>query len=275
MQSLFQFFARFGATLLFILLEMICFLLIIKYNKPQKDIFINSSGYYSGILQDYTNKINRYSKLSIYADSISKENARLRAELRYATIDASFKKDSLFDTVYNQRYNYISAEVISNSLNQLDNFLTINKGRSTGVAPGMGVISDKGLVGIVKNVTDHYATVISVLSSRSMISASVKDRGFFGRLVWNNNSLNHLLLTDIPKDANVSKGDTIITSGFSTMFPKGIIVGTVENISVESGTGFLQLKVKMSNNMVQLNYVYVIQDLARKELDSLELINIQ
>lgn len=269
MQNLFQFFARFGTTILFVFLEMVCFGLVIKFNSGQKEIFVNSSGFYSGVFLENYHRLSRFYRLSSVADSIAKDNARLRAELRFATIDASFKRDSLVDTVYQQRYSFISAQVVSNSVNQIDNFITVNKGSAMGIQPGMGVINETGIVGVVRQTSRDYATIASVLSSQTRISASVKRNGFFGSLVWDNNSTEYLQLKDIPKHADIVKGDSIITSGFSSIFPKGIFIGRVEEVGFESGSSFYDLKVKMVTNFNRLGYVYVILDKSKPQLDSL------
>jgi len=269
MQNLFQFFARFGTTILFVILEMICFGLVVKFNSGQKEIFLNSSGFYTGVMLENYNRLSRFYKLSSVADSIAKDNARLRAELRFATIDASFRRDSLVDTVYRQRYSFISAQVVSNSVNQIDNFITINKGTALGIQPGMGVINETGIVGVVRQTSRDYATIASVLSSQTRISASIKRNGFFGSLVWDNNSTSYLHLKDIPKHADIVKGDSVITSGFSSIFPKGIYIGKVEEVGFESGSSFYDLKVRLVTNFNSLGYVYVIIDKSKPQLDSL------
>ncbi len=269
MHNLFQFFARFGTIILFILLEMISFFLIIRYNSGQKEIFINSSGFYSGIMLENYNRLSRYYRLSSFADSIAKDNAQLRAELRFATIDASFKRDSLVDTVYQQRYTYISAQVVSNSVNQIDNYITVNKGSALGVLPGMGVINESGIVGVVRYTSRDYATVASLLGSQTKISASIKRNGYFGSLVWDNVSTDYMHLKDIPKHADILKGDSVITSGYSSIFPKGIFIGRVDKISFDSGSSFYDLRVKLVTNFNRLGYVYVIVDKSKPQLDSL------
>lgn len=269
MHNLSQFFGRFGSTILFLFLEIISFFLIVQYNTGQKEVFINSSSFYSGLVLENYSKLSRFYRLSSVADSIAKDNARLRAELRFATIDASFRRDSLIDTTYRQRYSFISAQVVSNSVNQIDNYITINKGSAFGIKPGMGVINDVGIVGVVRQTSANYATVASMLSSQTHISASIKRNGFFGSLVWDNQSSEYMHLTDIPKHANVLKGDSVITSGYSSAFPKGLFVGRVESVGFESGSSFYDLKVKISTDFNNLSYVYVVIDKTKPQLDSL------
>ncbi len=269
MHNLSQFFGRFCSTILFLFLEIISFFLIVQYNTGQKEVFINSSSFYSGLVLENYSKLSRFYRLSSVADSIAKDNARLRAELRFATIDASFRRDSLIDTTYRQRYSFISAQVVSNSVNQIDNYITINKGSAFGIKPGMGVINDVGIVGVVRQTSANYATVASMLSSQTHISASIKRNGFFGSLVWDNRSSEYMHLTDIPKHANVLKGDSVITSGYSSTFPKGIFVGRVESVGFESGSSFYDLKVKISTDFNNLSYVYVVIDKTKPQLDSL------
>ena len=269
MQNLFQFFARYGSAILFIALEVLCFALIVRYNSGQKEIFINSGNFYSGVLLENYSKITHFYRLSGIADSMANENARLRAELRFATIDASFRHDSLIDTVYRQRYSFISAQVVSNSVNQIDNFITINKGSDFGVKPGMGVINNAGVVGIVRQTSRNYATVASLLGSQTKISAAIKRNGYFGSLVWDNTSTEYVYLTDIPKHADILKGDSVITSGYSTTFPRGIYIGRVENVGFDPGSSFYDLKVNLTTDFNNLTYVYVILDKTKPQLDSL------
>lgn len=215
------------------------------------------------------NAVKRYSGMLTTSDSIAAENARLRAELRFATIDASYRRDSVIDTVFKTRYQYISAEVINNTVNQLNNFITINRGSKLGVAQGMGVINDHGLVGIVRAVSTNYATIASVLNIQTRISASIQRNGYFGSLIWTGKDAEHLQLQDIPRHIDVRLGDTVITSGFSAIFPKGIMIGKVSKVSYDKGSNFYDLQVKLNNNIARLNYVYVIIDKSKNEIDSL------
>lgn len=269
MQNLIYFFARFGNFILFLFLEIICFFLIIKFNSGQRDIFINSSGFYSGKMFESLNAIKRYSGLISTSDSVAEENARLRAQLRFATIDASYRRDSIVDTVFKTRYSFISAEVINNSINQPDNFITVNKGRRLGVQPGMGVINDQGIVGIVRKVSENYSTIASVLNSQTKVSAAIRRNRYFGSLSWDGKSPESLILSDIPKYIEIRQGDTVITSGFSATFPQGIMLGTVAKVGFDQGSSFYHLGVKLSNNLSKLNYVYIILDKSRNEIDSL------
>lgn len=218
---------------------------------------------------DYLNAIKVYSGLISLSDSIAEENARLRARLRFATIDASYNRDTIIDTLYKTRYSFISAEVIGNTINQPDNFITINKGQKMGIDPGMGVINDNGIIGIVRKTSKNYATITSLLNSQIKISAAIKRTGAFGSLVWVGRDVRFMHLFDIPKHQEVIVGDTVITSGYSSAFPRGIEIGIVTKVQFDPGSSFYDLLVRLGTDFSALNYVYVIQDKARTEIDSL------
>jgi rod shape-determining protein MreC len=218
---------------------------------------------------DYLNALKVYSGLISLSDSIAEENARLRAKLRFATIDASYNRDTIVDSLYKTRYSFISAEVVSNTINQPDNFITINKGQKMGLEPGMGVINDNGVVGIVRKTSKNFATVSSILNSQTRISAAIKRTGAFGSLIWNGRDIRFVNLQDIPKHQQVITGDTVITSGYSSAFPRGIMIGTVTKVQFDPGSNFYDLQVRLGTDFSRLNYIYIIQDKARIEIDSL------
>jgi rod shape-determining protein MreC len=169
------------------------------------------------------------------------------------------------------QYKTIPAHVINNSLNLVNNYLTLDKGKSDGILPEMGVIGEEGVVGIVYMASEHYSVVISVLNSKSNISCKIKNSDYFGYLKWEHGDSRYAYLKDLPRHAEFNLGDTIITSGYSTVFPEGVMVGTVDDMADSNdGLSYL-LKVKLATNFGKISNVRVITDVQRIEQEELEL----
>ncbi|MFZ4542999.1 MAG: rod shape-determining protein MreC [Saprospiraceae bacterium] len=265
---------RYSGIITFVILESVCMYLVVKYNRNQNEIYLNSSKTISGAVYQRYNKVMQFAALSVIADSMAEENARLYARLgnakfnEYLVKDSTLVRDSL--NHIRQQYIYISALVINNSISLANNYITINRGRKHGVLPGMGVFSAKGVVGVVKNVSENFAQVISVLHQQSRISASLKNSNYFGTLRWKDQSdITHITLETIPKHAVIQAGDTVQTSGYSYIFPVGLPIGTVENYQVETGSNYFSADVKLFEDLGRLKYVYVINNLMRYEQDKL------
>jgi len=265
MRNLFLLIVRYGGFLSFLGLELICFLLIVRYNNDQQKIWIHSSNYFSGKLYDQFNSATKYWNLSVVADSLSAENARLRAELRDARFQEEIIEGSVSDENWQQHYTYIASEVVNNSISRFNNYITINKGARHGIKPRMGVVDDKGIIGIVIRVDEYYSSVMSILNKESRVAASIKKNNFFGSLVWENSNPTIVQLVDVPKHAPVSPGDTIQTSGYSTVFPGGMPIGTVIDASVPAGSNFYDIDIKLFNDLGQISYVYVVNNLMKND----------
>src|SRR5688500_10441371 len=186
MNNLLLFVFRYSAFLLFLLLEIISVILIVKYNKTQRSIFLNSSSIISGKLYNVADKAYEYNNLISVADSLAAENAKLKTQLfnLQRTFDHLPHTQQPFDSCILEPYRMIHARVINNSINQRNNHFTIDRGAQDGIKTGMGVISPHGIAGIIDEVGEQYSTAISVLHSAARISASIKRNKFFGSLVW-------------------------------------------------------------------------------------------
>ena len=169
-----------------------------------------------------------------------------------------------------QHYSYIPAKVINNSTDRQDNYLTINRGMLQGVMPEMAVISSSGIVGIVKDVSKNYASVLSVLHQNSSISAKLSESGYIGSLVWNGRDPKVAQLMDIPNHVQLAEGMLIQTSGFSAMFPAGINIGKVKAFDVKDGDNFYSIDVDLLTDMNNVSVVYVVDNLMRMEQVELE-----
>lgn len=272
MQNLIYFFARFGNFILFLFLEIYCVYLIVNYNKTQNAIFINSSNIITGYLYDKSEELSKYYKLSETADSLARENARLRQKIDILSVkpaDTATVADSTL-----QIYDYYSAKIIKNSYALRDNILLINKGRSQGIESGMGVFTERGIIGIVKNTTKNFSNVVSILNSQSKISVSILNKGYFGTLSWPGFKASHHEILDLPKHASIEKGDTVITSGYSSVFPEGILIGRIEDFEIESGSNFYTISVELFEDMTKTKYVYILNNRFKEELRQLENIEI-
>jgi len=248
--------------------------LAVQYNKNQRDIYINSSNTISGAIYQRYNKIMRYSELSVIADSMAAENARLYARLGNSKFQEFLVKDSVLvkDSLnrVKQQYTYIAASVINNSIALPNNYITLNRGSKHGVMPGMGVITSRGVIGIVRNVSENFSQVMSILHQQSKISASLKNTNYFGTLRWRDQSnILEMSLETIPKHAVINKGDTIQTSGYSYLFPEGISIGKVESYEVEAGSNYFTAQVSLFEDLARLRYVFVVNNLMIKEQEQL------
>jgi len=173
-------------------------------------------------------------------------------------------------TAFYSKYEFVTAKVINNSFYKSRNILTINKGAKKDIAIDMGVISSKGLVGIVKNTSSKYATVQSILNTNSQINSKLKKSNHFGSLVWNTNNPNIVQLIDIPRLAPINEGDTIVTGGKSTIFPEGILIGTINDFKLNEDKNSYTLNIKLFNDMTNLEHVYIIKNNDAEEIISLE-----
>lgn len=272
MQGLFIFFEKFGDLAMFVLLQLICGFLIVSFNKKQSQIWTHSGNRAVGTMYDYAAGTRDYFGLTTINDSLARENAELRAQLKNAQYNKQVERDTAYielDTT-EQQFTYIAAKVVNNSINRSNNSITLNRGRAHGVRPHTGVLSQNGLVGIVRNVSEHYSRVASLLHKQTRISASIKRSNFFGSLVWNENDPRFMNLVDVPKHADLRSGDTILTSGYSVMFPQGFMIGTIEDFELESGSNYYDIRVKLTQDLSNIEYVYIVENLLADELNQLE-----
>lgn len=270
MKNLIQLIVRFHFTILFLIIELVCLLLIISNNNYHKTVFLNSNEAISGDIYNKVSTFSDYVKLSAINDQLSAENTQLHNQLskRYSvSADSfSFHKDSLFK----QQYVYRSAKVINNSINKQRNYITLNKGRNQGIEPEMGVVANNRVVGIVKSVSDNYSTVLSLLNSRLKISARIKKNNHHGSLYWDGKDYRRARLIEIPSHVDIKVGDTITTSSFSSVFPEGLLLGVADEILPSTGGNFREVIILISNDFNQLSYVDVIGDLLKNERIELE-----
>ena len=255
---------------IFLFLELVCFSLIVRNNNFHRGSFLNSSNYLVGSVYDFNTGITEYFKLKTINDNLAVENAVLRSLLEDSKFAASNRIYEKVDTVIRQRYTYVPAKVVNNTTDRRSNYLTINRGILQGVQPEMAVISSNGIVGIVKDVSKNYASVISVLHKNASISAKLADSGYIGSLTWNGDDPQTAQLTDIPNHVQIEAGMLVQTSGYSSMFPSGIPIGKIKSFEIEDGANFYSIDVDLNTSMNSVSMVYVVNNLMKIEQKELE-----
>jgi rod shape-determining protein MreC len=213
--------------------------------------------------------VKDYFSLHYENRKLAEENTRLYNNLKSSFILTRADSAYLVDSLARRKYVYLTTRVINNTVNKQYNFITLNKGSEGGIKPDMAVISSDGIVGVVKSVSANYASVLSLLNRDFTVSAKIKKNGYFGPLNWNGNSANNAILVDIPHHVKINLGDTIVTSGFGGVFPEGFMIGTINDFRLKGGN-YYEIKVELSNDFRKLDYVQVIQNYAKEEIDSLE-----
>ncbi len=240
--------------------------LVVQYNANQRKIYLSSSNLVSGYLYTKYDGLAQYVRLSSVADSLAEENAMLRSELKNAKFRETVLRDTSDREKLLQQFTYIAASIKNNSINRLNNTLTLNRGSTHGIKPRMGVISPKGgVVGIILDTSPRFSTVLSILHKESRISARIKRNGFHGSILWKGNNPRHVQLDAIPKHANLVVGDSIYTSSYSAIFPEEILIGKIDTFWKEPGSNFYTIDVMLVNDLSRAKYVYVIDNLMKEE----------
>lgn len=270
MRLLFLLLWRNNFTLFFILLQSFCIYLIINNNYYQHATILNATNSVVTEVMEGYSYVKEYIHLRENNENLAKENASLREMLNDAKYDVDSSRIVVNDSINFQQYKYITAKVINNSINHRNNYLTLNRGSLQGVKPEMGVITSKGIVGIVKQVSEHYCTVMSFLHKDTRISGMIKRNKFFGSLVWDGVDPAIATLNEIDKTVPVQKGDTIITTAYSAIFPAGIMLGTVVEAKLNPGSNFHQIRVRLSTRFDNLSYVNIVDNLMKNEQRELE-----
>ena len=267
MQQIINFVIRNKNFLLSLLLFSISLVLTIQTHSYHKSRFFNSANFLTGGIYNSINNFTGYLSLKSQNQVLAEENSRLKMLL----FNSENKKDSTYiDTVsYGGKYKFTIANVIRNTYSGANNILLLNKGKNDGLKQDLGVISSKGIVGIIDGTSRRYATVISVLNTVNKISAQLKKTNHFGTLYWNAKSPYFIQLIDIPKIAPVKKGDTIITSGRSSIFPKGIPIGTIHDFKLDAAENYYEVNIKLFNDMTNLEHVYTIENIDAEEINNL------
>ena len=269
MQQIVNFIIRNKIFILFLLLFSTSLFLTFQSHSYHKSKFINSANFLTGGVYESVNNIGGYFNLRKENNILLEENRRLKSIL-YNTKKDSLKKVYRDSTLFNNAsFKLIAAQVYKNSFSATNNYLTINKGKKDSISQDLGVITSKGIVGIIDNTSRKYARVMSVLNTNISINALLKKTNHFGPLSWNSESPQIVQLLDLQKQVPVAIGDTIVTSGLSTIFPKDIPIGEVVAFKLDETKSSYVIDVKLFNDMTNVDHVYIIKNLDAKEISTL------
>ena len=277
-RNIFLFIRRFSNFLFFLVLQIIALYFLFTYNKFHEAAFMDVAGEFTGRISQRYNNIQYYFQLKSTNDSLVKQNTHLLNLLRqnYEKADTAtrFFTDTLrVDSLITiQRFKYYDAKIVGSFVSTQNNYLTIHRGSNQGlpVNKEWGVISPEGIAGRVVSVGDNFSVVMSVLNRQFKVNSMLKKGGETGPVSWDGDNPLYLKLMNIPKSAKVAKGDSVLTSNVSDIYPPGIMVGTVAEIIDDKSSNFYILKLKTATNFSNLQFVYVLEDLQRDERQKLE-----
>ena len=267
MYNLRRFIIKHHFVILFILLEVISILLLANSQRFHRNRMVNTTNDVVGKIYEWGSEIGNYFRLNKANEQLAEENAMLRQRLSvvYDTTTCTYDITQ-GDTLYK----YIPAQVVNNSTTQANNYIIINKGTVDGVERDMSVISTDGIVGVVTDVSRHYASIMSLLHSKSVVGVRIKESQELASVKWETNNYRYGMVEDIPTHILLQKGDTILTSSHSYIFPEDLMVGTVEEFYPTAVDALNRAKIRFATDFATLRHVYVIKDLHKPELDSLK-----
>ncbi|MFZ2285618.1 MAG: rod shape-determining protein MreC [Bacteroidales bacterium] len=269
MISLLNFLLRYKTLILFLILEAVALVLISSSHNYHQTVFYGVARNISGFISGGMEKGAYYFRLRQFNEELVSENLMLRRQMESLTSSPAASLVTVADSVHEINYTYLTARVINNSVNKQKNFITLDKGSRHGVANGMGVTSAAGVVGVVVGVSRNYSEVMSLLNTEFRLSASIERNDYFGSLAWDGTNYRYATLSEIPQHVSVIEGDTIVTSGYSAIFPAGLMVGTLTG-DQRRGGDFVSLRVQLSADFKKLTNVYVIGNLSKEERNKLE-----
>lgn len=274
MRNLLNFLIKYNYWFLFLLLEIASFVLLFRFNHYQQSVFFTSANGLVGKVYEISGSVGEYFHLKSSNEKLMDRNIWL--EQRVAHLEKLLKAKETDSIWYQQRKIPLDscmtfqATVVKNSINRIDNYITLDIGTEAGIRPDMGVVGIDGVVGIVYKTSAHYSLVIPLLNSKSSISCKIVGSDYFGYLQWNGQDSRYAYLRDLPRHAEFHLGDTVVTSGYSTVFPAGLMVGVVDDwLDMHDGLSYL-LRVKLATDFGKLNNVRVVARLGQGEQTALE-----
>ena len=270
MRNLIAFLRRFRVFLFFSLLQLFSLTLYVNYNVFPRNQYLTTASLITGKLLEAENDITKHYNLSANNSALQKENIKLRKKLKSSLYKISGEFIQVSDSLYQQQYSYIPATVINSTVSKRNNYFTLNIGRKQGVYRGLGVFSDKGVVGVIHNTSEHYSVVKSVLTKDINIDVTIEPIGLFGLLKWNGRDARRGSISGISNDLKIKKWSKVLTKGGSGIFPRGLAVGVVEKIKPINGEPLWDVVVKFSENFRTLQRVYIVKNLMIKEQKDLE-----
>ncbi len=270
MDSLLIFLKRIHVLLVFIVLEVTAIVFVVRGDVQRNSVFATSANYIMGNIYDITWRYVGYFNLREANVSLLKQLAQNRNNTNAYINDTATFRDFVDSTNRKLKYRFITASIIKNSVSRQNNFITLDVGREKGVKEDMGVVSPDGVVGIVVAVSDHFSLALSVLNKKIGISAKLKANNFYGSILWPGKDYKMAILTEIPNHVELKEGDTVVTSGYSAVFPGGIPIATVDTFEKNSEDNFYNINVKLLTDLKCVSYVFVIENLMQDEQLNLE-----
>lgn len=265
MRNLLNFFIRYGAWFLFVFYAAISCFLLFQRNPFQHHVYLTSANAVVSGVYDVAANVTGYINLRDINADLQRRTADLESEVialreHNRALRQQLLQDSLRTTDSLGRFRFILATVVNNSVVNPYNYITVNKGRLDSIQPEMGVMDQNGVVGVVNTVSDHHARIISLLNPNFRLSCKLRGNDAFGSLVWDGKSPYEAILEELPKQVRFHKGDTIITSGYSAVFPEGIPVGTIIGSTRGEDDNFNPLRIKLLTDFSTLSTVKVISN---------------
>ena len=276
MRNLIDFLLKHHAWIIFLFYVVVSCALLFGSNPYQRSVFFGSSNRVVSQVYEAKDAVTGYfglrtanADLLHYNGELEQENIRLRRLLQKYSYAAAADSLAATDTIL-QHYDFVVAHVINNSVTHLENYITLDKGSADGVEPEMAVVDHRGVIGIVNVVNEHNSVAISVLNTKLHISCKVKGTDCFGSLTWDGRSAAYALLEEMPRHVEFASGDTIVTSGFSAVFPDGVMVGTIHDYAKQKDDNFYAMQVKLSTDFTQLGAVRIIKNRMQDSRQALE-----
>lgn len=271
MRNLLRFIIRYHFFFLFLLLETVSIILIVQHNNYQRAQFLSFSKSLQGSYYEISGGVKEYLSLRQTNRDLYMENTLLRNQMDRLVRKQEIIHLGSYDSIPHRQFSYIPARVINNSVNKQFNFITLNKGSHHGIEPEMAVIAPSGVVGVVYATSGNYSMIIPMINRNFRLSAKILKNGYFGSLSWAGSGYDEAILAEIPFHVEIQPGDTIVTSGYSAIFPEGITVGTIAEF--EAQADFYTISVDISVDYKNLQYVNVIRNLLLEEQRELERIS--
>ncbi|MBQ5402779.1 MAG: rod shape-determining protein MreC [Bacteroidales bacterium] len=273
MDSLLNFLKRIHILLIFVVLEAISLTSLIGGDVRRNSVFNTSANYIAGHVYDLTWRYVGYFYLREENASLMRQLSKIRSNSSSSYIIDTARFHDKLDTLGKLKYRYITASVVKNSVSRQNNFITLDQGSANGVREDMAVISASGVVGVIVAVSEHYASAISLLNRKIGISAKLKTNDFYGSIIWLGEDYRKAVLNEIPNHVELHQGDTVVTSGYSSIFPPGIPIATIESFEKNTEDNFYKINVKLLTDMKCVSNVFIIENLMQDEqlnLESLE-----
>lgn len=268
MRNLFRFLVRYHLFLLFLAAQVWALTSAFNVSPYHRSYVWNTAQAAAATIQKIYTDAENYTRLREINRDLARENSELRAKLSSSRMDQSVRKHSFSDTL--QSYTYQEAEVINASFHKRSNYLTINRGYLQGVRPGQGVISPRGVVGVVHEVSKHFSTIVPILHRRTRLSGSMARSKHFGSVVWEGGNHRIATMVDVPRQANVKKGDWVLSDTRSGLYPSGVKIGQVKSFALDPSSQSFVLDIVLAVDFATLQTVYVVDYLYKKERSALE-----